>query len=126
LDNQNHQKLLRLYKFGILMFALQVVYFFFVIYHSYLFQNQTLGVAASNSSFLLKWDIVYISLAYILISIILIFLTYCKLYVPEKEGRATNRRKIWVASLGILGVFFGLIIGGLVFAFAYSRIEKQT
>lgn len=108
------------------MFALQTLYFSFVIYHSYLFQKEFAGVVELNYPFLIYWDIAYFSLAFILVSIALIFLTYYKLYVPEKEHRIQNRRKLWVAFMGVLGCFFGLIIGGLIFAYAYAKLEEQT
>jgi hypothetical protein len=84
---------------------------------------ETASIAPMNHYFLMDWDIVYFSLIFILISIMLIFVTYYKLYVPEKEVQVSSRRKFWVTSLGVLGCFFGLVIGGLIFARAYSKIE---
>lgn len=123
MNDPTRLSLLKLYKLGMLMFALQAVYFSFVIYRSYLFQMETASIAPLNDHLFMNWDIVYFSLVFILISIILIFVTYYKLYVPEKEVQASSRRKFWVTSLGVLGCFFGLVIGGLIFAQAYSKLD---
>lgn len=108
------------------MFALQAVYSCFVIYRSYLFWEEAASVAPLNHHFMRDWGVVYLSLAFILISIILIFVTYYKLYVPEKKWSVPSRTKFWVASLGVLGCIFGLIIGGLIFAYAYSEIDASS
>lgn len=115
-------ELLRLYKFGMLIFALQAIYLGVALYLATSLEFQFMAVAGLGQPILL-WALLPLYSIFVLVPIILIFVTYYKLYVPEKEVQVSSSRKFWVTSLGVLGCFFGLVIGGLIFARAYSKIE---
>jgi hypothetical protein len=51
--------------------------------------------------------------------------TYYKLYAPEKNLTASANKKFWSLLLAFLGFPFGLIIGGALFAQAYSKIKNS-
>jgi hypothetical protein len=60
---------------------------------------------------------------------ILAILTYYKLYSPLKQQSLTVGRRKWGLTLSVLGIFYGLIVGGLLLMSAYEKtgsgIEKS-
>ena len=52
---------------------------------------------------------------------ILAVLTYYKLYRPLKQLSPTERRQNWCLALAVFGIFYGLIIGGLLLLSAHGK-----
>jgi hypothetical protein len=124
MGNHVRRELLRLYRFGMLLFALQAIYISVALYLATSFEMQFMAVAGLRQPILL-WALLPFFFIFILVPIILIFVTYCKLYAPEKNMRASSNKKFWNILLTFLGLVFGLVIGGFLFAKAYDKIRNS-
>lgn len=109
------------------MFALQALYMSAALYYAYSLETQF--IAAVGMEQLMSVDASWISILLILLvsiiaPIILIFVTYHKLYTPEKNKKTSNNASSWSLVLTILGFFFGLVIGAIPFAYAYDKLKE--
>jgi hypothetical protein len=117
-------ELLRLYKLAMLIFALQVIYMSAGLYLATSLEIQFMSIAGLSQPILL-WAIFPLYLSFIVVPIILTFVTYYALYVPEKNLRPSKNAKSWSLLLTFLGLVFGLVIGGIVFAKAHNKIKNS-
>jgi len=104
------------------MFALQALYMSIAVYYAYSFETRFMRIAGLEQPIVL-WAMLPFFLIFTMVPIILIFVTYYKLYTPEKNVRASGNRKSWNLLLAFLGLVFGLVIGGFLFAKAYEKIK---
>lgn len=117
-------ELLRLYKLAMLIFALQVIYMSAGLYFATSLEIQFMSIAGLSQPILL-WAILPLYLSFIIVPIILTFVTYYALYVPEKNLTPSKNAKSWSLLLTFLGLVFGLVIGGVIFAQAHSKIKNS-
>ena len=123
--------LLKLYAAAIFLFIAQTVYSSLATIDSNVvgiqFAARTLAPGGEIAS------TVEMQLSLVLIFVvpppILAILTYYKLYRPLKQQSLTVRRRKWGLTLSVLGIFYGLIVGGLLLMSAYEKtgsgIEKS-
>jgi hypothetical protein len=128
---QTTNPLLKLYAAAIFLFIAQTVYSSLATIDSNVvgiqFAARTLapgGEIASTAEMQLS-----LVLIFVVPSPILAILTYYKLYRPLKQQFLTVRRRKWGLTLSVFGIFYGLIVGGLLLLSAYEKtgsgIEKS-
>jgi len=125
LTGQIRPKILRLYKFGMLMFALQAIYMSAALCYAYWLETQFISMVGSEQYTSVNWFKLSFFPIFIVVPILLMFLTYYKLYLPEKVSKPLGNRSSWNLTLTLLGLFFGLIVGALPFAVACGRIKTE-
>jgi len=117
-------ELLRLYKLAMLIFALQAIYMSAGLYFATSLEIQFMSITGLSQPILL-WAILPLYLSFVIVPIILTFVTYCALYMPEKNLRPSRNAKSWSLLLTFLGLVFGLVIGGVIFAKAHGKIKNS-
>ena len=115
--------LLKLYAVAIFLFIAQTVYSSLATIDSnglgIQFAARTLAPGGEIAS------TVEMQLSLVLIFVvpppILAVLTYCKLYRPLKQLSPNAGRRKWALTLSVLGIFYGLMVGGLLLMSAYEK-----
>lgn len=107
-----------------LTFALQAIWISVGLYYAYSTQVDFMAKVGSD---IFTWTdavkLLWIFPVFIIVPIFLIFVTYYKLYLPEKKNTTPSNASSWNLALAILGIFFGLILGVLPFVVAHGKIK---
>jgi len=117
------RSLLRLYKLGMVMFGLQALYMSVAFYHAYSLELQFIAIVGSEQYTSVDWAKLFLFPVFFVVPIILLSLTFYKLYLPEKSMKSLDNASSWNFTFAVLGFFFGLIVGALPFAVARDRIK---
>lgn len=122
--SSHNPELLRLYKLAMLVFTLQVIYLSVALYLATSLEIQFMSIAGLSQPILL-WAVLPLYLGFIIVPIILTLVTYYALYVPEKNLRPSKNAKSWSLLMTFLGLVFGLVVAGVIFAKAHDSIKNS-
>ncbi len=116
----------KLYLGALIMFGVASAYFAVATVQANFF-GMSFSSSALTDSTLASLSGIQLSLVilFILPSIALLVLTYFELYRPVQKTQMSKRLARWNLALAVCGVFYGLIIGGVILASAYGKVKKE-